>query len=182
MATLVCFMAKSLVDLRKPHNIRVMSLSFIQGLIEDCNPGRQPLGSSEEIALKRQWKSQFIYGFWLGNTGNHAFVSIKIIPSHKEQISQVNDFSTFLCMGRCTNLGSLKFFLRDPSNYLRELLVQSRVPYPIIILISSQSALTGIPCSVLQLNPCRTGWFFFVYTLLQPTKLKVYSDMTVKGL
>ena len=77
MATLVCFMAESLADLRKPHNIRVMSLSFIQGLIEDHNPGRQPLRSSEEIALKRQWKSQFIYGFWLGNTGNHAFISIK---------------------------------------------------------------------------------------------------------
>ena len=144
MATLVRFMAESLVDLRKPHNVRVMSLSFIQGLIEDRNPGRQPLRSSEEIALKRQWRRQFIYGFWLGNTGNHAFISIKIIPSHKEEISQVNDFSTFLCMGRCKNLGSLKFFLRDPSNYLRELLVQSRVPYPIIILISSQSALTSL--------------------------------------
>ena len=85
-------------------------------------------------------------------------------------------------MGRGKNLGSLKFFLRDPPNYLRELLVQSRVPYPIIILISSQSAVTDIPCSGLQLNPFRTGWFFFVYTLLQPTKLKVYLNMTVKGL
>ena len=94
----------------------------------------------------------------------------------------LNNFSALLCMGRCKNLGSLKFFLRDPSNYVRELLVQSRVPYPIIILIFSQSALTDIPCSGLQLNPCRTGWFFFVYTLLEPTKLKVYSDMTVKGL
>lgn len=36
----------------------------------------------------------------------------KITAKHKEQISQVNDFSTFLCMGRCKNLGSLKFFLR----------------------------------------------------------------------
>ena len=27
-------------------------------------------------------------------------------------ISQVNDFSAYLCMGRCENLGSLKFSLR----------------------------------------------------------------------
>ena len=61
MATLVRFMAESLVDLRKPHNIRVMSLSFIQGLMEDRNPGRQPLRSSEEIALKRQWRRVYIW-------------------------------------------------------------------------------------------------------------------------
>ena len=29
----------------------------------------------------------------------------------ENQISQVKEFSTFLCMGRCRNLGSLKSFL-----------------------------------------------------------------------
>ena len=54
----------------------------------------------------------------------------KIPVNHKEEISQVNDFSTFLCMGRCKNLGSLKFFLRCAPNYLGALLPKCREPYP----------------------------------------------------
>ena len=42
----------------------------------------------------------------------------KITAIHKEQISQANDFRAFLGMGRCRNLGSLKFFLRYASNSL----------------------------------------------------------------
>ena len=33
---------------------------------------------------------------------------------HKEHIPQVNDFSAFVCLGRCQNLESLKFFLKMP--------------------------------------------------------------------
>ena len=35
----------------------------------------------------------------------------KITTNPKKQTSQVNDFSTFLCMGRCKTLGSMKLFL-----------------------------------------------------------------------
>ena len=66
----------------------------------------------------------------------------KITANHKEQISQVNDFSTFLCMGRCKNLGSLKFFLRCAPNYLGALLPKGRVPSPALHLESPQGTLS----------------------------------------
>ena len=34
----------------------------------------------------------------------------KVTVNPKEQISQVNDFSAFLPMGRCKSLGSLEIF------------------------------------------------------------------------
>ena len=34
----------------------------------------------------------------------------KITANHKEQTSQVNDFSAFLHMGRCKNLGGVEIF------------------------------------------------------------------------
>ena len=36
----------------------------------------------------------------------------EITANHKNQISQINDFHAFLCIGRCKSLGSLKLFLR----------------------------------------------------------------------
>lgn len=34
---------------------------------------------------------------------------LNIFANHKECASRMNDFSAFLCMGRCENLRSLKF-------------------------------------------------------------------------
>lgn len=42
----------------------------------------------------------------------------KDTANHKEQTSQVNSFSAFLCMGSFRNPGPLKFSLRYTSNYL----------------------------------------------------------------
>ena len=53
-----------------------------------------------------------------GSFIQHASWS-KVTANHKEWIPQPNDFSVFLCLGKCRNLGSLKFFLRHASNYLR---------------------------------------------------------------
>ena len=39
----------------------------------------------------------------------HAYISVKDDCSHKEQISQVNDFKALLLMGRCKILESWKF-------------------------------------------------------------------------
>ena len=38
-----------------------------------------------------------------------------ITASPREQTSQVNDFSAFLCIGRFKDLGSLKLFLKYAS-------------------------------------------------------------------
>ena len=45
---------------------------------------------------------------------NHV-VERQITANHKKQTYKVNDFSAFLYMERCKNLGSLKFFLRYAS-------------------------------------------------------------------
>ena len=39
----------------------------------------------------------------------------KMTANHKEKTSQINDFSVFLCMGRCKRLGSLNTFLKYAS-------------------------------------------------------------------
>ena len=39
----------------------------------------------------------------------------KITASNKNQASQVSDFSAFLCVGKYSNLGSRKLFLRYTS-------------------------------------------------------------------
>ena len=47
-----------------------------------------------------------------GYIGGFATKTSEDLPLVKEnQMSQVNEFSTFLCMGRCKSLGSLKSFL-----------------------------------------------------------------------
>lgn len=38
--------------------------------------------------------------------GKYVIKHGKITVNHKKQTSQVNDFSAFLCMGRCKNPGS----------------------------------------------------------------------------
>ena len=48
-------------------------------------------------------------------------------------MSQVNDFSAFLCMGKCKNLESLKFFLRYTCNYLGAVYPKQGVPHPLFL-------------------------------------------------
>jgi len=51
-----------------------------------------------------------------GSTSSQALVKDWLDQS---QIIQVNDFSAFLCVERCKNLGPLKFFLRHGSSLSR---------------------------------------------------------------
>lgn len=75
-------------------------------------------------------------------------------------MSQVNIFSVFLCVGRCKNLRSFKFFLRYTSSHLWGLPVhvhlKHRVPHLVSGANSSQSATVGQHCNGFQLSPCRT--------------------------
>ena len=63
----------------------------------------------------------FLFFGWERHVVKHTSWE-KVIDDHKEQIYQVNDFRVFPYMGRCRNLGSLKFFLICASQ-------QSRGPY-----------------------------------------------------
>lgn len=56
--------------------------------------------------------------FWLGNACSQAYILRNDYYNHKEQTSQVSDFSDILGTGKCKNLGSLQFFLRHASNSL----------------------------------------------------------------
>ena len=58
-----------------------------------------------ETVPKRQGKSQgTCMNFLLGNTNKRVIKHRKITAYHKEQTSQVNDFSAFLCLRWCTDL------------------------------------------------------------------------------
>ena len=73
---------------------------------------------------------------------------ISILWIKENQISQVKEFSTFLCMGRCKSLGSLKSFLSYASQ-----LSGARV---LCFHILSSSMLTiGSGCSPMVMRSCR---------------------------
>ena len=62
-----------------------------------------PLGWTGWISLQSKGLSR---GFSNTTVRKHQFFGTQL------SLSQVNDFSLFLCMGRCRNRGSMKFFPR----------------------------------------------------------------------
>lgn len=82
-----------------------------------------------------------VYVWYLtGECMCHAYISVKDYCSHKEQISQVNDFNAFLCMKRFKNFDSLKFLLRYTSNYLWRLFLHWLVFHSVFHPDPSQGA------------------------------------------
>ena len=72
--------------------------------------------TASQIALRKHSKEvrkePGYIGFFVGKQTNKLIVKHqKITANHKNQTSQVNDFSAFLCVGRCKSLGLLKLFL-----------------------------------------------------------------------
>ena len=53
------------VDLKKNKQLKSCEFKLYSGTLEKTIAGRQLLSSSEEIAPKKQRRSQFIYDFWL---------------------------------------------------------------------------------------------------------------------
>ena len=92
------------------HNLRVASYVLFGNLTEDHSLGDRLSNSSEE--LLQRGRGGYIGGFAENKQTNHGVEHQKITANYKTQISQVNDFSAFLCKGRCKSLGSLKLFLR----------------------------------------------------------------------
>ena len=87
------------VELKK--NIQPKSCES-RHLTEDCKLGHHLSESSEEPGWKR---------FLLRGRKKQVVKHQKITPNHKEQISQVNDFSALLCLGRYKILDLLKLCL-----------------------------------------------------------------------
>ena len=131
----------------KHHTAQGLCISVLfRDLTEDYNPG-----DSHSVALRKLFQrggqsSQFLCEFWLGNVCSQGYLLAKDAAGHKEQISQVNDFSAFLCMERYKQLDSLKLILRYTSNPLRGLLVPSTENSVPIFIFSAWS----IECNVGQ--------------------------------
>ena len=99
--------------------MRVVSLSFFQGLTEDYR-----LGASHSVALskllqrRRKGAMNFLAKTYtqLKHTSWQKInkKNFKKINVNRKQ-NQVNDFNAFPCTGRCKKLGSLEFFLRYAS-------------------------------------------------------------------
>ena len=70
---------------------------------EDLTLGHN-ISDNSETVLKRQGGSQDMQEFLQQKPGSQNIKRLLLIKNN--QISQVNKFSTFLCMGRCKSLGS----------------------------------------------------------------------------
>ena len=87
------------------HNVNVENYVLFCILFEDFKPGKQPLRIVLRDCLEEVRKEPEYIGILQQRSGSQ---NSKILPLIKEnQISQVNESSVFLCMGRCKSLGSL---------------------------------------------------------------------------
>ena len=90
------------VNLKKNvHNLKVESYSVRS--FRTSSLGGSNSNNPERTALRSQG------GVLQQRAGSQNIKSLLVIKEN--QISQVKEFSTFLCMGRCKSLGSLKSFL-----------------------------------------------------------------------
>ena len=81
---------------------------IIQYFNDDFSPWNSLSGGSEKL-VRRGKGRQNICEFFAGR--KHVVKHQKITANHKELTYQVNNFSAFLCMGKCKNPRSLKCFL-----------------------------------------------------------------------
>lgn len=105
-------------DWRKVYNLKVVELLYFRTWLrtEDNSPGDSCSDSSEELLQIGKGGLWICRNFcWKKKKKTHVVKHQNTTANHKKQPSQVNDFSTFLCMGGCESLGSLKSFLRYAS-------------------------------------------------------------------
>ena len=84
----------------------------------------------------------------------HVVKHKMITAGHKEQISQVNDFSAFLNRRRCKNLGPLKLFL---GVHLHDWYLRAGVSKHRVLLVSSRSCVP-LRCTVGGQLCCPMAW------------------------
>ena len=129
--------------MKKSQNIHLVSFALKK---KDTQPESCEFKfySGSHLGLQARAGSEEL--LWRGSGGNLYICNVfccgiyvvkctswwKITAKHKGQISQVNEFSAFLYVRRCTNLESLKsLFLRCVSYYLGVYLSKHRVPHPV---------------------------------------------------
>ena len=99
---------KRYVSLKNSHNLKVESYVLFSRNFQDLNPGGSISSSLERTAPGRQGKKPGLYRSLTtkGRQTEHQ----KIVVNKRNQLSQVKDFSAFLCKGQYQSLGSLKSF------------------------------------------------------------------------
>ena len=104
-----CHSGVERVDLKNTHSIKVASYAFFRETFRTSGPG-DSISSDPEKTLRRRKEEPGCYIEVLQQRADS--LNIKTVLLIKEdQISQVKEFSAFLCMGRCKSLGLLKSFL-----------------------------------------------------------------------
>ena len=94
----------------KPHNLKVVNgvlfQDYTEGYIAWETASQKALRNcSEELREQAEYIAD---SCWKKHVIRHQNVT----SNHKEKVFWVNDFSAFLCQGRCKDLGLLKLFLR----------------------------------------------------------------------
>ena len=98
-----------MVILTEEKQSKSCKLCFIWGPTEDYSLG-ESLWDSSEKRLPRGKGGVRINSFCWEEKIKHVIKDWMITANHKEQMSQFNDVSAFLCLGRYKSLGSLKLF------------------------------------------------------------------------
>ena len=105
-------------------------LNLHQGLTEGYSQG-----SSFSVALRNcseESRERLVYVFWWGMQSSR-YLGKGLLLVYKEQISQINDFRAFLCMGRQQEAGFIKIL---PEIHLSQGLFAQSTEYPLAVLIS----------------------------------------------
>ena len=101
-----------------------------QGLTEGYSQG-----SSFSVALRscsEESRERLVFVFWWGMQSSR-YLGKGLLLVYKEQISQINDFRAFLCMGRQQEAGFIKIL---PEIHLSQGLFAQSTEYPLAVLIS----------------------------------------------
>ena len=84
-------------------------MSYLVGIFRTLSLGDNISSDPERTAPKRWWEEPDYIEVLPQRTGSLNITRLLLIEEN--QISQVKEFSAFLCMGRCKSPGSLKPFL-----------------------------------------------------------------------
>ena len=96
------------VNFKNIHNLKTESFVLF-GCFRTSSSRESISSNPEKTTPKRRGKGPGYMELLQQMTGRPNTKRLLLIKEN--QITQVNEFSTFLCMGRCKSLGSLKSFL-----------------------------------------------------------------------
>ena len=101
---------------KKMNPLKIENYVWFSGHSEDFKPKGQDSDHSEGLLLRGKGGARIYRSFLQQRLGNRGIKRLLLMKEN--QVSQVNEFSAFLCMGRCWSLGSLKYSFDVHLSYL----------------------------------------------------------------